>query len=71
MSEVDEDALFFGEEAEDLAGDIKSELISWPKRFPRDLASTLEQAEQRQTVCKHCVNKLRPYRQRCLGLSKN
>ncbi|MCF7500923.1 methyl-accepting chemotaxis protein [Pseudoalteromonas sp. L1] len=49
MSEVDEDALFFGEEAEDLAGDIKSELISWPKRFPRDLASTLEQAEQRQT----------------------
>jgi len=49
MSEVDEDALFFGEEAEDLAGDIKAELSSWPKRFPRDLASTLEQAEQRQT----------------------
>ncbi len=49
MSEVEEDALFFGEEAEDLAGDIKAELSSWPKRFPRDLASTLEQAEQRQT----------------------
>ncbi|MDC3191156.1 methyl-accepting chemotaxis protein [Pseudoalteromonas elyakovii] len=49
MSEVDEDALFFGEEAEDLADDIKAELTSWPKRFPRDLASTLEQAEQRQT----------------------
>ncbi|MAE01077.1 methyl-accepting chemotaxis protein [Pseudoalteromonas sp. MT33b] len=49
MSEVDEDALFFGEEAEDLAGDIKAELSSWPKRFPRDLASTIAQAEQRQT----------------------
>ncbi len=48
MSEEDADALFFGEEAEDLADDIKAELISWPKRFPRDLASTLEQAEQRQ-----------------------
>jgi len=48
MSEVDEDSLFFGEEPEDLAGDIKAELTSWPKRYPRDLASTLTQAQQRQ-----------------------
>ncbi|WP_404341233.1 methyl-accepting chemotaxis protein [Pseudoalteromonas mariniglutinosa] len=48
MSEVDEDALFFGEEAEDLGEEIKAELSSWPNRFPRDLASTLQQAEQKQ-----------------------
>lgn len=48
MSEVDEDSLFFGEEPEDLAGDIKAELTSWPKRYPRDLANTLTQAQQRQ-----------------------
>lgn len=48
MSEVDEDALFFDEEAEDLADEIKSELISWPNRYPRDLANTLEQAQLRE-----------------------
>jgi len=48
MSEVDEDSLFFGEEPEDLANDIKAELSSWPKRYPRDLASTLAQAQHRQ-----------------------
>ena len=48
MSQVDEDELFFGAEAEDLADEIKAELSSWPNRYPRDLASTLEQAEQRQ-----------------------
>jgi len=48
MSEVDEDALFFGAQAEDLADEIKAELSSWPNRYPRDLASTIEQAQQRQ-----------------------
>lgn len=48
MSEVDEDALFFGAQAEDLADEIKAEIRSWPNRYPRDLANTLEQAEQRQ-----------------------
>ncbi len=48
MSEVDEDALFFDEEAEDLADEIKSEITSWPNRYPRDLASTLAQAQQRE-----------------------
>ncbi|KAF7772332.1 hypothetical protein PCIT_a2386 [Pseudoalteromonas citrea] len=48
MSEVDEDELFFGAEAEDLAEEIKAELVSWPKRFDRDLQSTLVQAKQRQ-----------------------
>lgn len=48
MSEVDEDELFFGAEAEDLAEEIKAELVSWPKRFDRDLQSTLVQAKRRQ-----------------------
>ncbi|TMO77218.1 methyl-accepting chemotaxis protein [Pseudoalteromonas sp. S3785] len=48
MSEVDEDALFFDEEAEDLADEIKSEIISWPNRYPRDLANTIAQAQQRE-----------------------
>ncbi|MFY8327844.1 methyl-accepting chemotaxis protein [Pseudoalteromonas sp. ZZD1] len=48
MSEVDEDALFFGAQAEDLADEIKAEISSWPNRYPRDLASTIEQAQQRQ-----------------------
>ncbi|MDB2356337.1 methyl-accepting chemotaxis protein [Pseudoalteromonas sp.] len=48
MSEVDEDELFFGVEAEDLAEEIKAEISSWPNRYPRDLSSTLEQTEQRQ-----------------------
>ncbi|BED90325.1 MULTISPECIES: methyl-accepting chemotaxis protein [unclassified Pseudoalteromonas] len=48
MSEVDEDALFFDEEAEDLADEIKSEITSWPNRYPRDLANTLAQAQQRE-----------------------
>ncbi|RJE76188.1 chemotaxis protein [Pseudoalteromonas sp. MSK9-3] len=48
MSEIDEDELFFGGEAEDLAEEIKAELVSWPKRFDRDLQSTLTQAKQRQ-----------------------
>ena len=48
MSEVDEDSLFIDEEAEDLAGEIKAELRSWPNRYPRDLAATIEQARQRQ-----------------------
>ncbi|MGO2127205.1 MAG: methyl-accepting chemotaxis protein [Pseudoalteromonas prydzensis] len=49
MSEVDEDSLFMDEEAEDLAEEIKAELSSWPNRYPRDLANTIEQAQQRQT----------------------
>ncbi|RZM84693.1 methyl-accepting chemotaxis protein [Pseudoalteromonas rubra] len=48
MSEIDEDELFLGAEAEDLALEIKAELVSWPKRFSRDLENTLAQAEQRQ-----------------------
>lgn len=48
MSEVDEDSLFIDEEAEDLAEEIKAELSSWPNRYPRDLANTIEQAQQRQ-----------------------
>ncbi|AZZ97099.1 methyl-accepting chemotaxis protein [Pseudoalteromonas sp. R3] len=48
MSEIDEDELFLGAEAEDLALEIKAELNSWPKRFSRDLENTLAQAEQRQ-----------------------
>lgn len=49
MSEVDEDSLVMDEEAEDLAEEIKAELSSWPNRYPRDLANTIEQAQQRQT----------------------
>ncbi|MBE0369673.1 methyl-accepting chemotaxis protein [Pseudoalteromonas aurantia] len=48
MSEVDEDELFFGAEAEDLAEEIKAELVSWPKRYDRDLQSTLSHVKQRQ-----------------------
>ncbi|TMN32671.1 methyl-accepting chemotaxis protein, partial [Pseudoalteromonas piscicida] len=48
MSEVDEDELFFGAEPEDLAGDIKAEIRSWPKRYPRDLQSTIEQGQIHQ-----------------------
>ncbi|WP_440055137.1 methyl-accepting chemotaxis protein [Pseudoalteromonas sp. T1lg65] len=48
MTEVDEDELFLGAEAEDKALEIKAELISWPKRFSRDLENTLEQSKQRQ-----------------------
>ncbi|AOT07050.1 methyl-accepting chemotaxis protein [Pseudoalteromonas luteoviolacea] len=48
MTEVDEDELFLGEEPEDLAQEIKSELSSWPNRFSRDLENTLRQAQQRQ-----------------------
>jgi len=46
MTEVDEFALFVDEEPEDLAADIKVELVSWPKRYLRDLSSTLSQAKQ-------------------------
>ncbi|BBN80528.1 methyl-accepting chemotaxis protein [Pseudoalteromonas sp. A25] len=49
MSEVDEDELFFGAEAEDLAEEIKAELTSWPNRFERDLRSTLTQSKKRQS----------------------
>ncbi|MBB1479044.1 MULTISPECIES: methyl-accepting chemotaxis protein [Pseudoalteromonas] len=49
MGEVDEDSLFIDEEAEDLAGEIKAELRSWPNRYPRDLENTIAQAQQRQT----------------------
>ncbi|WP_462165043.1 methyl-accepting chemotaxis protein [Pseudoalteromonas xiamenensis] len=48
MEALDEDEAFFGAEAEDKALNIKSELVSWPKRFERDLANTLEQTEQRR-----------------------
>ena len=48
MTEVDEDELFFGAEPEDKALEIKAELVSWPKRFARDLSNTLEQSKQRQ-----------------------
>lgn len=48
MSEVDEDELFLGAEAEDLALEIKAELVSWPKRYARDLENTLQQSKQRQ-----------------------
>ncbi|WP_213610532.1 methyl-accepting chemotaxis protein [Pseudoalteromonas sp.] len=49
MTEVDEFALFADEEPEDLATDIKAELISWPNRYLRDLSSTLSQAKQRRS----------------------
>ncbi|MCG9761410.1 MULTISPECIES: methyl-accepting chemotaxis protein [Pseudoalteromonas] len=48
MSEVDEDELFLGAQAEDLALEIKAELVSWPKRYARDLENTLQQSKQRQ-----------------------
>ncbi|MFY8274403.1 methyl-accepting chemotaxis protein [Pseudoalteromonas sp. SSDWG2] len=48
MSEVDEDELFFGAEPEDLAGDIKADIRSWPKRFPRDLQNTIAQGQTRE-----------------------
>lgn len=48
MTEVDEDELFFGAEPEDKVLEIKAELVSWPKRFARDLNNTLEQSKQRQ-----------------------
>jgi methyl-accepting chemotaxis protein len=49
MTEVDEFALFVDEEPEDLAADIKAELVSWPKRYLRDLSSTLSQAKRRNS----------------------
>ncbi|MFC3034370.1 methyl-accepting chemotaxis protein [Pseudoalteromonas fenneropenaei] len=48
MKPLDEDEAFFGGEAEDKALEIKAELISWPKRYERDLANTLTQTEQRR-----------------------
>ncbi|GAB0109981.1 methyl-accepting chemotaxis protein [Pseudoalteromonas distincta] len=48
MSEVDNDALFFDEEREDLVDEIKSELFSWPNRYPRDLTGTLKQSQLRE-----------------------
>ncbi|MEO2267082.1 methyl-accepting chemotaxis protein [Pseudoalteromonas sp. YIC-656] len=48
MAEVDEDELFFGAEPEDLADEIKAEIRTWPKRFPRDLQGTIEQGQTRQ-----------------------
>lgn len=42
MSEVEEDVLFFGEEVEDLVGDIKVELSSWFKCFFCDLVFIFE-----------------------------
>ena len=48
MTEVDEFTLFVDEEPEDLAAEIKAELVSWPKRYLRDLSSTLSQAKQRR-----------------------
>ena len=52
MSEVDEDALFFGEEAEDLGDEIKSELSSWANRFGKDVQNTLTQSQSRQVGIK-------------------
>ena len=52
MSEVDEDALFFGEEAEDLADEIKSELSSWANRFGKDVQNTFAQSQSRQVGIK-------------------
>ncbi|TMN91708.1 methyl-accepting chemotaxis protein [Pseudoalteromonas phenolica] len=52
MSEVDEDALFFGEEAEDLADEIKSELSSWANRFGKDVQNTFAQSHSRQVGIK-------------------
>ena len=52
MSEVDEDALFFGEEAEDLADEIKSELSSWANRFGKDVQNTFAQSQSRQAGTK-------------------
>ncbi|WP_249929858.1 methyl-accepting chemotaxis protein [Pseudoalteromonas sp. S4741] len=49
MNKVDEFALFVDEEPEDLDADIKAELVSWPKRYLRDLSSTLSQAKQRNS----------------------
>jgi methyl-accepting chemotaxis protein len=49
MTEVDEFALFLDEEPEDLAAEIKAELVSWPKRYLRDLSSTLSQSKQRDS----------------------
>ncbi|MCK8127936.1 methyl-accepting chemotaxis protein [Pseudoalteromonas sp. S1610] len=49
MTEVDEFALFVDEEPEDLASEIKAELVSWPKRYLRDLSSTLSQSKQRDS----------------------
>ncbi|CCQ12636.1 putative Methyl-accepting chemotaxis protein [Pseudoalteromonas luteoviolacea B = ATCC 29581] len=48
MLPIDEDELFFGAEAEDKALEIKAELVSWPKRFERDVANTLTQTEERR-----------------------
>ncbi|TLX48885.1 methyl-accepting chemotaxis protein [Pseudoalteromonas phenolica] len=52
MSEVDEDALFFGEEVEDLADEIKSELSSWANRFGKDVQNTFAQSQSRQAGTK-------------------
>lgn len=58
MDKVDEYSLFIDEQSEDLATDIKSELSSWPNRYPRDLTSTLTQAQQRQTGPMNCARSL-------------
>ena len=52
MSEVDEDALFLGEDAEDLGDEIKSELSSWANRFGKDVQNTLTQSQSRQVGIK-------------------
>ncbi len=49
MTEVDEFSLFVDEEPEDLAAEIKAELVSWPKLYLRDLSSTLSQSKQRDS----------------------
>lgn len=48
LNEIDEEEALLGGEAEDRALEIKAELVSWPKRFERDLANTLSLSEQRQ-----------------------
>lgn len=48
FEQVDEDEfLLTDDEPEDLAEEIKSELISWPKRYPKELNNTISQSKER------------------------
>ncbi|PAJ73428.1 chemotaxis protein [Pseudoalteromonas sp. NBT06-2] len=48
FEQIDEDEfLLTDDEPEDLAEEIKSDLISWPKRYPKELNNTISQSKER------------------------
>jgi len=49
FEKIDEDEfLLTDDEPEDLVEEIKSDLISWPKRYPKELNNTISQSKERQ-----------------------